>query len=78
MAEEIVTWIQLNDALRKMTREDQVLQMYHSYQKSSWPNPRWIRRIWGRYAQLRKRREKKELLRKMEHAEMRSAGEQAL
>lgn len=58
MTEEIIyTWRQLNDILRRMKREEDVLALYERAKRLA--SPRWRQRIWHRYCKLRNNRERR-------------------
>jgi hypothetical protein len=57
-----LTWTALNNALRGLTRERDVLALFRA-QRAAGANNVWLRRIWGRYNKLRKARELEEMVR---------------
>jgi hypothetical protein len=56
-----LTWAELNALLRTLRDEKDAKALYDA-QKAGGANARWQRRIWGRFAQLRKERERREFL----------------
>jgi hypothetical protein len=60
---KVYTWKELNLALRKATKEEEVLFMLRQEQASRFPRKRWMQRIHARYRRLRLRREQKEVAR---------------
>lgn len=55
-----LTWLQLNQRLRKTKREAEVLQLLEE-EKASHGRKAWLARIWSRYVRLRNQRERKAL-----------------
>jgi hypothetical protein len=56
-----LTWIELNDQLRTLRTEAQVLELWQQEREARRPRKRWLARIWGRYKVLRNKREQREL-----------------
>lgn len=69
--ETTYTWLALNRLLKHTTNERLALRIFEQQKalpvtrwESAEQRDRWLRRIWSRYARLRARRERKELVNK--------------
>ena len=60
--EKLITWAELNTALRKMNKEADVMALLKAERKNS-KRARWLRRIYARYSRLRRKRERREVVR---------------
>ena len=65
------TWLQLNRVLKNTASDKVVLRIFEQQRTlptDSWKakeqRERWLARIWSRYARLRARRERKEIVRR--------------
>jgi hypothetical protein len=56
-----MNWIELNAVLKKLREEKAVLDLYEA-EKAGAARKLWLRRIWSRYARLRRARERKEVV----------------
>ena len=63
MATPTYTWEQLNRLLRCVSSEKVALRIFRQ-QKAAGASERWLKRIWSRYARLRSKRERRELVRR--------------
>lgn len=57
----LFTWHELNKKLRTLKTEAAVKELIEAEEKQQMPRPRWLKRMWARFRQLRYQREKKEL-----------------
>jgi hypothetical protein len=60
--ESPVTWRELNKLLRRTNKESVVLEMIAS-ERAGFGRVRWIHRMYERYSRLRRKRERKEVVR---------------